>query len=152
MHQQTTLNGRTAEPSPAAAVSRNLADFLHDILTLIELQIQLFGVDLREAVQRSILPVVLLAGAAVITVACVPLVLMGIVWTLVLRAGLSQDVAFFATALGGIVIAVIMGVVAWQSFAHLGPIIERSLQELRQNLLWIKHALRKLRQANDADY
>lgn len=151
MDHQTTLNGRTSEASPAAAVSRNLADFLHDLLTLGELQLQLLGADLKEAFQRILPPIGFIIAAIVLVAASVPLLLMGVVWVLVLRAGLSQDVAFFVTAGGGILIAAILGFLAWQGIQRLGPIVARSQVELKQNLLWIKHALKKHRHYHDSE-
>jgi hypothetical protein len=150
MADQKTLNGRDKLPSPAADVSNNVANFSHDLLTLSELQAQLFLVDLREGVVQSIMPLVLVVGGLALALGAIPVLLLGLGRVLVEQAGWSAGVSFLATSAVALALA---GGLAWLGWRRLRLSLEtftRSKRELKENIFWIKQALKHRNTAHAA--
>ena len=145
MVTQAPVNGSDASPSASEAVSRNLGDFVGDVMSLGEMQVQLFSLDVREACTKAITPALGAMAAILIAAGSVPIMLMSIAWCLVQRAGVPQDLAFLATFAGAAIISAIAAWLCWQRISAIAPIIVRSSGEFSQNLRWIKHALKKRR-------
>ena len=101
MLDQTTMNGRRSK-SPAKRMGRSMAGLLHDLITLAELQTQLVAVDLKEGTGRSIVPIVLIVGAVLLTLGTMPVILLGIGWALVNLAGFSEGAAFLLVSRRGV--------------------------------------------------
>ena len=145
MVTQAPVNGRETEPSATEGVSRNLGDFVDDVASLGEMQIQLFSLDVKEGVSKATMPAIAVLAVVLVALGSIPVLLMAIAWCLILRAGLPQDLAYFATFE---ITAIVCGGVGWFSWKNLKtalPIMFRSMDELRQNLRWIRHALKKRR-------
>ena len=135
------MNCQPASESPASKVGSNLAGLTHDLMTLGELQCQLIGVDLREGLSKSIVPGVILVGAVLLALGTMPVVLLGIGWSLVNLAGFSVGVTFLMVSLVALVVA---GLAAWWGVTRLIDalsVLLRSQRELTENLSWVKKAL-----------
>ena len=63
-------NGSTQ--SPPSGVAKGMGELTHDIVSLVELQFELFRVDCREGLRRILIPVVLLLFAGIVAVGTVP--------------------------------------------------------------------------------
>src|SRR5688572_25706998 len=68
-----STNGRAE--SPPHAVVRSASEFVHDVLTLAELQGKLFMVDFQDGLKKLIWPAIGLAVGGVLALCCVPLAL-----------------------------------------------------------------------------
>jgi hypothetical protein len=132
-------NGRTGAPR---AVVENLSDFLHDVVTLSELQAKLFVADVNDFRSGAIVPGALLGAAAIIALGCVPVLLMAIAWLLIDYEVLSQGWAFLAATGIGVLLAVVLGITGWVLFRRNLAVLERSQLELQRNITWFKSVLK----------
>ena len=124
----------------AAKEMRGLA---HDIVSLAELQFELFRIECRDGLKQILITVVLLVVAGIVAVGTVPIVLLLIVQLLVRVAGLSQTAAFLLAAISGFVLALAIGVAGWSRLRGVVRVFERSQKELARNMTWIKQALKR---------
>lgn len=145
MVAQATVNGCEPIPSAAEGVSKNLGEFVGDVISLGEMQAQLVAIDAREAATKSVMPSLCGIGGLAFAVGSVPILLLAIGWCLIERAGFPADLAFLTSFTIGILVAAGLAVFAWQRMKEVAPIATRSADELSQNLRWIKHALQKRR-------
>jgi hypothetical protein len=120
-----------------------MGELTHDIVSLAELQFELFRIDCREGIRRILLPVALLLFAGIVAVGTVPVALMLLAEFLVQTAGLSRAAAFSIAAMSGFIVAVAIGVVGWSYLRGVVRVFERSREELTRNMTWIKRALRR---------
>ena len=134
-------NGSTQ--SPPKGVAKGMGELTHDIVSLAELQLELFRVDFREGLRRILIPVVLLLFAGIVAVGTVPIALMLVAELLVQTAGLSRAAAFSIAAMSGVIVAVTIGVVGWSYLRGVVRVFERSREELTRSMTWIKHALKR---------
>jgi hypothetical protein len=115
----------------------------HDIVSLAELQFELFRNDCREGLKGLLIPVALLLVAGMVAVGTVPIALLLMAELLAQVAGLSRASALSIAALSGLLAAVALGVVGWSHLRGAGRVFMRSREELIRNLTWIKHALKR---------
>ena len=120
-----------------------MGELTHDIVSLAELQFDLFRIDCREGLKRMLVPVAMLLVAGIVAVGTVPIALIFIAEFLTQAAGLSRAAAFSIVALSGFLVALAMGVVGWSYLRRVVRVFERSREELTQNMTWIKHALKR---------
>jgi hypothetical protein len=132
-------NGRSAAPR---AVMENLGEFVHDVVTLSELQAKLLVADLKDFRSGATIPAGLMALAAIVTLGTMPVLLMGVAWMLVNYAGWAEGWAFLAAAAIGLVTAAVVGAVGWLLFRRQWAALERSQVELERNITWIKSVLK----------
>jgi hypothetical protein len=142
-----STNGRGESPrseSPPRAVARSAAEFVHDVLTLAELQGKLFVVDFENGLQKLIWPAIGLAVGAVLALCCVPLALatLALVIDETTRLTLAQS---FGMVLGGaVLVAALLIAGAVMYLRHGWSMFDRSWTELSRNLQWSKEMLRRL--------
>lgn len=141
MSDQATMNGHTNGKSPATGVGHNLAGLSHDLIALVELQCQLVAVDAREATSRAILPIVMIAGATLLALGTMPVVLLGIGWALVNLAGFTHGAAFLTVSLIALIAAAGSALWGWTRLKAAIAVMKRSQRELTQNVRWVKQAL-----------
>jgi hypothetical protein len=139
MNGSNGSNGRTAAPR---AVVENLSDFLHDVVTLSELQAKLFVADLKDFRSGATMPAALLGAAAVVALGTVPVLLMAIAWLLIDYDVLRPGWAFLAAAGVGLALAALLGGVGWYAFRRRLAVLERSQIELERNITWFKSVLK----------
>jgi hypothetical protein len=146
MSGQTTMNGAQApvEETAARAVARNTGEFLHDLVTLIELQMRLLFIDGQEGMRGLLWPTVTLVTGLAVGVATLPVALIALALTLTEVTALSpaQSTAI-AAGIGLLIAALFVGFGWWSLKSPRGNAFERSGREWRQNLRWIKDALQK---------
>jgi formate hydrogenlyase subunit 3/multisubunit Na+/H+ antiporter MnhD subunit len=141
---ETTMNRRNGSTSaPPNGVAKGMGELTHDIVSLAELQFELFRIDCREGLNRMLIPVALLLFAGIVAIGTVPVALIFIAEFLEQAAGLSRAAAYSIAAMGGFIVAVAMGVVGWSYMRVVVRVFERSREELTCNMAWIKHALKR---------
>jgi hypothetical protein len=141
MAHQTQMNGNGRQAAPRAVVE-NLGEFAHDVVTLAELQAKLFIADVQTFKSGVVFPTALMAGAGILALGCIPVLLMGVAWLLVDYQVLSRGWAFLVSTAAGLILAGIMGAIGWASFRRQLNILERSQVELERNITWIKSVLK----------
>jgi len=109
---------------------RAMGELTHDIVSLAELQFELFRIDCREGLIRMLIPVALLLFAGMVAVGTVPIALILIAELLTQAAGLSRAAAFSIAAMSGFIVAVAMGVVGVSYMRRVVRVFERSHEEL----------------------
>jgi len=129
-------NGR--KPSVADSVS----DLTYDVIELAELQVQLLQLDVRQSVSKARMCLILAVVGACLLLGTVPVALLALAAALYQLAGWSIAGSVGAATLVGLVItAAILGA-AW-SYMNKGMVtLERSRDELRRNMAWLKSTLR----------
>jgi len=141
---ETTMNQRNGSaPAPPNGVAKDMGELTHDIVSLAELQFELFRNDCREGLKGLLVPVALLLFAGIVAVGTAPVALIFIAEVLAQSAGLSRAAAFSIAALGGVIVAVAVGVVGWSQIRGAGRVFERSREELARNMTWIKGTLKR---------
>jgi len=138
---ETTMNRRNGSTPPPNGVAKGMGELMHDIVSLAELQFELFRIDCREGLKRMLIPVALLLFAAIVAAGTVPVALTVIAEFFAQVAGLSRAASFAIAALSGLIVAVAAGVVGWFSLRGVVRVFARSREELARNMTWIKQAL-----------
>ena len=136
------MSQRNGSPPPNG-VAKGMGELTHDIVSLAELQFELFRIDCREGLKRMLVPVVLLLFAGILALGTMPVALMFVAEFLVQVAGLSRAAAFSIAAVIGFVVAVALGVAGWCYLRGAVRVFERSRDELARNVTWIKNALKR---------
>ena len=141
---ETTMNRcNGSTQSQPNGVAKGIGEMTHDIVSLAELQFELFRIDCREGLKRMLIPVTMLLFAGIVAVGTVPIALILVAEFLTQAAGLSRAAAFSIAAMSGFIVAVAIGVVGWSYLRGVVRVFERSREELTRNMTWIKHALKR---------
>ncbi len=141
---ETTMkqgNGSTSTPAPHYGVAQEMRELTHDILSLAELQFELFRRDCREGLRGLLIPVVLLLFAGIVAAGTLPVALIVLAELLAQAGGLSRAAAFAVAAASGLIVAAPLGVVGWYRIRGAATVFERSREELARNMTWIKNVL-----------
>ena len=118
---ETTMNQRNGStPAPPNGVAKDMGELTHDIVSLAELQFELFRNDCRKGMKGLLIPVALLLLAGIVAAGTVPVALIVLAEILAQAAGLSRAAAFSIAALGGFIAAVALGVVGWSRIRGVG--------------------------------
>ena len=120
-----------------------MGELTHDIMSLAELQFELFRNDYRQGLRCVLISVALLLISGIVAAGTVPMLLIVMAELLVQAAGLSRAAAYGIAALSGCLVAVAMGVVGWSQIRGVSRVFERSRQEWTRNLTWIKQTLKR---------
>ncbi len=141
---ETTMSQRNgSSTAPSDGVAKDMGELTHDIVSLAELQFELFRNDYRKGMKGLLLPVALLLLAGIVAAGTVPVALITVAELLTQAAGLSRAASFSIAALGGFGVAVAVGVVGWFCIRGIGRVFERSREELARNMSWIKQSLKR---------
>lgn len=145
MVDQAEVKSRLRETNGSVprSAARSMADILHDVVSLAELQGRLLSVDLQKALTAISTPLVVLVAGLALAVCCLPIGLVSIALLLESAANLSRVAAFWITFLGGLIVSLLMagGAIAW---LRSGPaFFESSRSEWSANLNCLKSALRR---------
>ena len=128
---ETTMSQRNgSSTAPSDGVAKDVGELTHDIVSLAELQFELFRNDCRKGMKGLLLPVALLLLAGIVAAGTVPVALIVVAELLTQAAGLSRAASFSIAALGGFIAAVALGVAGWSRIRGIGRVFERSREEL----------------------
>ena len=146
MGHQTKISEPNGAPESASkGLARGVGEFAHDVLTLAELQAQLFVTDAKQCVRRVLVPgLVLLCGVA-LGLACFPIALAGFALWLSQVFEISYAAGFLLAAVVGAVLSALLCVVGWFQVRTRVAALRQSQQELVRNLAWIKKVLQNKR-------
>lgn len=127
----------------AAGKRPGVGSLVHDLISLFELQAQLFLKDLGELKSGAVLPIAMLIGGIIIAFACAPVVLLTLGWCLAEISGIPLWAAMaVSVVLGGVVPAAILTIVGWSRLKQQSVVLQRSTAELKANSRWIKHRIK----------
>jgi len=125
---------------PAGMVG-SLAEFAHDATTLAELQAKLTLLDLKDSTQKAAVPAIVLAGAGIVSLAALPVLLFGVAELITFYGGLKLPWSLLLVSGLTIILAAIAGALAWSRFSKSFDAMRRSQEELVRNIAWIKTVL-----------
>lgn len=123
-------------------VTEGVTGLTHDVIELAELQVQLLQLDMRQSFDKARTCVILAVVGACLLLGTIPVALLTLAAVLYEQAGWSIAASAGVAALVGLLVtAAILGV-AW-SYMNKGMVtLERSRDELRRNVAWLKSTLR----------
>jgi uncharacterized membrane protein YqjE len=144
MGHQTKVSERNGSPQTAPkALARNVGEFAHDVLTLAELQAQLFVTDLQECSRRALVPgLVLLVGVA-LGLSCIPFALAALALLLIQVFEASYATGFLLATIVGAIVSALLCVRGWFLVRERLTFLRHSQEELVRNLRWIKKVLER---------
>jgi len=146
MGHQTKLSDQNGSPRTASkGLARDVGEFAHDVLTLAELQAQLFVADMQECGQRVRVPGLILLGGAALGLACFPIALIALALVVVQVLGTSYAIGFLIAAGLGAALSALMCSLGWYQVRERVAVLGRSQQALARNLRWIKKVLERSR-------
>ena len=146
MGHQTKVSERNGSPQTAPkALARDVGEFAHDVLTLAELQAQLFVTDLQECSQRALVPGLVLICGAALGLACFPVALAALALLFIQVFETSYAAGFLLAAIVGAISSALLCVIGWFLVRKRLAVLRRSQQELVRNLRWIKKVLERNR-------
>ena len=132
-----TNSSRTSETE---TVSHGIGRVAHDIVTLAELQAQLFKNDLHEATHRFTRPCAIFTSGILLLLGTIPVALIAIALALI-AAGLTPLAAYASVGLAGLIVAAALALRGWQRLCAMPPAFTRSREELAHNIVLIKDAV-----------
>ena len=144
MVDQTNVigNGHGHMHPPRSGMTGSVRSLLHDTIVLGELQCKLLLLDLREGRNGMIAPLVIIVLAVCLALGTFPIVLAALGLGLT-AAGLPQWAAFLVSAFFGLVISCASAYVGWRWLKRELAIIKRSHAEFKNNVAWLKSALKQ---------
>lgn len=132
-----------ADGRPAKEMARNIGDLTGDIATLVELQAKLLMCDVREASRGMVLPAGLTLVGVALLLGGIPILLVALAYAFIEFAGFTFTGAFVLSAVIGIVLG---GLALWAASVRVKRklhVIERSRNELNENMQAVKRMLRQ---------
>jgi uncharacterized membrane protein YqjE len=146
MDHQTTINEQNGSPQTTPrAMARDVGEFAHGVLTLAELQAQLFAADVQECSRRVLVPGLVLLCGAVLGLACLPIALAALALLVIQVFEISYAAGFLIAAAVGAVLSALLGVIGLFQVRQRVAVLGRSQQELVRNVRWIKKVLERSR-------
>jgi hypothetical protein len=129
---------RTTTPNVAASVS----ELTSNVIELTELQSQLLMLDLQKSTQKAKACVIMAVVAACLLLASIPVALIALGYLLHEQLQWSVAGSMGIAALVGFVLCGVVGGIAYTYVKQGLVTLERSRDELRRNIAWIKTTLR----------
>lgn len=126
-------------------LSSDMGDFVQDLISLTELQAQLFVADVKECTQHGFAPALFLLCGTAIGLACFPIALIAMAFLLVQIFEISYAGGFLIAFLVGTMVSVLLTIVGWVQVCKQLHVLRRSQHELVRNLNWVKKVLERKR-------
>jgi hypothetical protein len=142
MANQETIERDGRYASRRDVTSRNLADFAHDLTTIVELQARLFVTDVRQVARGFIVAAALLAVASIVFTAMVVVGLLGLAHWIAGMGNMSVAASHGLIASLAAAASVVLVAAAWFLGRHHASSLQRSQTELERNVAWIKSVCR----------
>jgi MFS family permease len=138
MVDQATVN----RGNPASKLGRNVSGYAHDLLTLGELQLRLFAVDLRDGSKTAGMGLGAIVAGVLAALGAIPLIFVTIALALVEFADWSWTASFGVSALLGLIVGAAAAWFGWKRVIAAGKTFGRSKAEAVETLRWVKESLR----------
>lgn len=136
---QEKVNDRTDSSLVSSGNSRHDGDGIaHQIVSLVELQTELLGQDLRDG-YRSLIRCLVLGASAVaasLAVSCVGLMFLAELLADVTR--LPRSAAYGIATLAGVLLVAGLGLAAWSRLRASFHVFDRTRDEWRNTLAWFR--------------
>lgn len=126
---------------PAHSMRRSVRQLSSDVITLMELQAELFQLDVREWVQSFIRPILAIALAGIVLLATAPVALLSIGYLLAAQTELPLWGAMMVAAAIGVAVAATSAGLGLWLLKRDRRMLHRFSSELRKNVQWLKEAL-----------
>jgi len=142
--QASVKNDRASAPqngAPEKRVVGGIAEFGNDVATLVELQVKLAQIDLKDCLKRASIPLALMAVALVFLLGAVPVLLLGGAELLAVALKITRGGAMLLTGGGVLALAVVGIVVGVLKLRPSFSSFQRSREELTRNLAWLRTVL-----------
>jgi uncharacterized membrane protein YqjE len=137
-----TGNGRYTSNGKLPNVAASVSDLTHDVIELTELQTQLFTIDAKYSVEKARSCLVMVVIGVAMLLGAIPVALLTIAALCVEQLGWSYALSAGVATLVGLVITAIVLAVAY-GYVKSGLVsFDRSRNELRRNIAWLKSTLR----------
>lgn len=143
----THPNGKASPPS---AVARDAGQVAHEVVELAELHAALLKLEAESLTKKIVIPLVLVAGAGLLTLCCLVVLLMSAGHAIAELAELPLSTSLLISGGSGLLIAGIVAAVAWMKWKHLHEPFSESKREFRRNVNWFKTVLRDARRSSAA--
>jgi len=146
MGHQTKVNERNGSAKTAhKGLARDVGEFANDVLTLAELQTQLFVTDVQECSRRALVPGLVLVCGVALGLACLPIALAALALWLIQVFETSYATGFLLATIVGAMLSALLCVRGWFLVRQRLSVLRRSQEELVSNLRWIKKVLERNR-------
>jgi hypothetical protein len=139
--QMNEGNGKSTGPSPERVAARSFRELLGDVMTLGELQMQLFRIDWEQCKARAVVPLVTLAIGAVLLLSCVPVALVCLALFIEEFTRLTPAASFLVALGVGMILGGVLALGAAMYLRNSFAMFKRSQSELDQNYRWVKTML-----------
>lgn len=136
-----THNGNSGGPSPQRVAARSFRELLGDVMTLGELQMQLFRIDWEQCKARAVVPLVMLAIGTVLLLSCVPVALVCLALFINEMTRLTPAASFLVAVGVGMILGGLMALGSAMYLRNSFAMFKRSQNELDQNYRWVKTML-----------
>jgi hypothetical protein len=137
-----TGNGRYTANGKLPNVAASVSDLTHDVIELTELQTQLFALDAKYSMEKARSCLIMGVIGAAMLLGTIPVALLTVAALFVEQLEWSYAAgAGVATLIGVVITAVVLGIAYRYVKAGLVS-FDRSRNELRRNIAWLKTTLR----------
>jgi hypothetical protein len=137
-------NGRERAPMPDVAGS--VSGLAHDVIELTELQLRLLQLDVNKSTQKLRVCLILAIVGICLLIASIPVALFALAEVFAEQLDWSRSAAFGASALIGVILSAIFAGAAYGVVRSGLFSLERSREELNNNVAWVKTSLRNRQQ------
>jgi hypothetical protein len=143
MADQTSVNGHATGRSPGSgsAELEGVSEFVDDLASLAELQARLAAVDLKDAVRKSAVPIVVCLVGLIVLAASVLVALLGAGWLLASALEIHLGWAMLLTAGAATTLGGVLAGWGGLRLSHGFEYFRRSHKQLLLNLAWIRTVL-----------
>jgi len=145
MADQATVRGGNASSknngSPEQQVVGGIAEFGNDISTLVELQLKLASIDLKESLGQALIPMSVAAGGLLLVVGAIPVAILGLSYLVASAFRLSLGASMLLTSVATLLLAATMTFIAFRNIGPSFSAMRRSREEFERNLNWIRTVL-----------
>lgn len=140
------MDSQTAavEEKPANAyqgMRQNVAILAQDAVRLADLQLQLLTLDITEFWQRARFGIAFCIVGAVVMLGAVPVLLLSLAELLTSRTDLSLASSQGLVAVAALILAAGVLWMSLKQLTHAGRSLQRSQEELRANMTWLRSVL-----------
>jgi hypothetical protein len=142
---EMNTNGRARVTQPDVATS--FSELAHDVIELGELQAQLFAIDVKSTVKKTGSSVLLSVVGLCVLLGTVPVILFALGYLIHELLDWPVSAGLGIAAVIGIVISAGILLLAWNRLSAGLNSMQRSSEELRRNIAWIKSTLKSRRSA-----
>jgi hypothetical protein len=128
---------------PPLRVARSIGSMVSDVISLLELQVQLFRHDTSEAVQRTYKAAAAMLIGSLILLSCLPLGLLAFAHLLHQSSKLSLGASYAIVVSLGLLAGSSITFFGFARLRRVGNVYRRSQEELSQNARWLKSSFKR---------